>query len=96
MTVSVESRKAKVPVLAKQLQNICDELADAKLKYEDFKNNITAMEFNGFGSTYNAEIQAVPGLKHADGAMVDWAIGQLDTLFASYNVPAINQLRTGG
>jgi hypothetical protein len=95
MAVSLNSKKAKVPVLVKQLQSICDQLANSKLLFEDLKNNVEAMEIGSFGSTYDAEIQAVTGLKHADGVMVDWAIGEFTTLFATFNVPAVNQLRSG-
>jgi hypothetical protein len=95
MSVATPSKMVKVPLLVKQLQVVCEELADAKTRFADIKGQIDALEVGGFGTTYDTVIQATAGLSHIDGAMVDWTIGELITLMAAYNGPAVNNLRSG-
>jgi hypothetical protein len=95
MAVSAPSKMVKVPLLVKQLQVVCEELADAKSRFNDIKGQIDALEVGGFGTTYDTVIQAVDGMGHIDGAMVDWTVGQLTILIAAYNDPAVNNLRSG-
>ena len=95
MSVSSASKLAKVPLLVKQLQVVCEELADAKTRFADIKGQIDALEVGSFSTTYDTAIKAVDGMGHIDGAMVDWTVGQLTTLMASYNGPAVNNLRSG-
>jgi hypothetical protein len=95
MSVSAPSKLVKVPLLVKQLQVVCEELADAKTRFADIKGQIDALEVGSFSTTYDTVIKAVDGMGHIDGAMVDWTIGQLTTLMASYNGPAVDNLRSG-
>ena len=95
MSVSAPSKMVKVPLLVKQLQVVCEELADAKTRFADIKGQIDALEVGSFSTTYDTVIKATDGLGHVDGTMVDWTVGQLTTLMASYNGPAVNNLRSG-
>jgi len=95
MAVSASSKMVKVPLLVKQLQVVCDELADARTRFNDIKEQIDDLEIEDFGTTYDTVIQAVNGMEHINGAVVNWSLGQLVTLMASYNGPAVNNLRSG-
>jgi hypothetical protein len=106
MSVSNASKLAKVPTLAKGLQDIANQLAQAMLLFEDIKKQIDDLEVGSFthvegGPTYETGIQAIPSLKHVDGPMIDWTIGKLNELNAWWEaegqgrMAAINNLRTG-
>jgi hypothetical protein len=95
MSVSAPSKLVKVPLLVKQLQVVCEELADAKTRFADIKGQIDALEVGDFSTTYDVVIKATEGLGHVDGAMVNWTIGKLVTLMAAYDGPAVDNLRSG-
>jgi hypothetical protein len=102
MSVSDESKEAKVPYLVLDLQSICESLADAKRRYDDLKSQINSLEIGSFISpAYDTKIQSISSLKHVDGAMVDWTVGKLDALSVWWvavgegRMAAIDNLRTG-
>jgi hypothetical protein len=101
MPISDASKQAKVPQLVKDLQAVCEELADGKSRFEDILQQINDLEIGSFGTTYDAKIKATAGLGHVDGGMVDWTVGKLTELNAWWiatgqgRMAAINNLRTG-
>jgi hypothetical protein len=82
-------------MLVRQLQTVCEELADAKTRFADIKAQFDALEVGDLSTTYDTVLKATEGLGHVDGAMVNWTIGKLVILMAAYDGPAVNNLRSG-